>query len=633
MNNFKIKFNKKLVFNKKLIFNKNLNINFKNYVNSFYNPINQFLKNSKNKILVSEFLKFTKIDLKEFFEGKIKPAEMQKDVLMKILRENKNTIYGKKYNFKNIKTVEDFQKNVPIINYTKLIPYIKEIKDGKNNILTKKKVIFFATTSGTTKSIEPKLIPITTNRLNNFRKEFLLWALYIIRKNPKIIYKKTLYFAGPPDEFVTKSGIPCGSISGYHVKKLPFFLKHKVVIPWQIYNINNFDEKTEKIALLALQNKISQIAFASPIEAILFFEYIKKNKNKLINLLIKNKKLKTVKKIKNKKFTPKELWPDLCLISCIKSRANMFYIEKLKKLIGNEIEIRDPGIYASEGRISLAIAEDGISGIPVINYNFFEYIPLNKKKVLTVEQLELNQLYRVIMTTNEGLYRYDIGDIIKVVGFLKKVPLIVFYDRDNFLNIAGELAHENIIVEAIKESIQKFNFNVNGFTIIPCFKGNKPRYELLIEINHNNKKEVNNKINHNNKINSKQVNNKINHNNKINSKQVNNKINSKQVNNKINSKQVNNKINSKQVNNKINSKQVNDFRIEIDKNLQYFISDYKQMRNEFGRMDELILSIVKEGSFDKINKEHLSKSGQPKPIYINKDPEFKNKFEIIKTFS
>ncbi|MFT4304781.1 MAG: GH3 auxin-responsive promoter family protein [Candidatus Woesearchaeota archaeon] len=549
--------------------------NFKKYIDSFTLPL-KTLPKIKNTILYRELINFLNVNLIYFYEAKNNPMKIQNKVLINILKNNKNTLYGKKNNFNKIKSIKEFQEKVPIVNYENLLTYINKIKKGEKNILTKDKVIFFATTSGTTKSTEPKLIPITKKRLINFRKEILLWLLHVIKKNPSVVKHKTLYFAGPPDEFLLDIGIPCGSISGYHVKKLPFFLKHKIVVPWKIYNIKDFDEKIKKIALLSLKNKISQIAFASPIEAILFFNYIKQNKSQLIDELKKQKKIKLANSLSKKEFTPNKLWPELSLISCIMSNSNKFYIDKLKKIIGKEIMIRDPGIYASEGRISLCIADDGISAIPVIHYNFFEFIEINndkkfninkKNKVLTVDQLKINKLYRVLMTTSEGLYRYDIGDIIKVVGFLNKLPLIVFHDRDNFLNIVGELAHENVIVEAVNKTIHHYKINVKGFTLIPSFTGTKPRYEILIEIE-----------------------------------------------------------------NYKNLKIINEFRKEIDKNLQEFISDYKQMRNEFGRMQILVLSIVKKGSFDKINKDHLTRSGQPKPININKDPNFRNKFEIIKTF-
>jgi len=437
------------------------------------------------------------------------------------------------------------------------------------NILTKDKVVYFASTSGTTSKV--KLVPITNQRIKNYNKEFALWAIYVLKEYMKIANGKTLYFAGPYFEGKTKGNIPYGSISGYLPYKSPWYIKRKISNPISVYNEMNFDKKIKKMAIYALQENITQIAFTAPIEAILFLDYIRENKLKLIKQIKKINPKRAEHLLKIEDFKAINIWPNIGLISCFRSKTNEMYIDTLLKKIGKKIEIRDPGINASEGRISIGIAKDGISGVLPLNTTFFEFVDFEKEKIkyLTVDQLKLNRKYKVIITTQEGLYRYDIGDVVKVTGFFKKIPLIKFFTRENYLNIAGELAYEDEIVKAIKKTIEDVKLSIKYYTLIPYLQdfSKKPRYEILVEVIENYK-----------------------------------------------------------------DLEIKDFKRKLDENLKKTINDYKQMREEFGRMDSPVVSVLEKGSYDLFNQKRVVGSGNPKPINIHPDPKFRENFKIEKSY-
>jgi len=137
--------------------------------------------------------------LNEFRVALTNPQKMQQNILKEILKKNKDTNYGKLYNFAKIKTIEEYQNLVPVITYEDIIPFIQKIKDGEQNILTKDKVIFLATTSGTTSSV--KLIPVTKDRIKNFKRE--LYKLYINNKtrNGFIFVKQLACYSWTSEEF------------------------------------------------------------------------------------------------------------------------------------------------------------------------------------------------------------------------------------------------------------------------------------------------------------------------------------------------------------------------------------------------------------------------------------------------
>jgi hypothetical protein len=180
------------------------------------------------------------IYIERYLSSQINPSHVQKFLLAKILIQNRNTKYGKEYDFKKIRTIKDFQKQIPITTYEDYVPYIEEIKEGKQKILTTKKVKFFATTSGTTS--EPKYIPITKTRINQFREEFAIWSFHVLKRFPKLTKGKTLYFAANSSNGFTKGGIEHGNISGYVTKNTPKIVKRRLVIPEKLMDEIDFEK-------------------------------------------------------------------------------------------------------------------------------------------------------------------------------------------------------------------------------------------------------------------------------------------------------------------------------------------------------------------------------------------------------
>ncbi len=498
----------------------------------------------------------------EFREARRDVFKAQERLLLNIVKQNKNTVYGKKYKFNKIKSIGDFQKRVPIISYEDILPFIERMKEGEQNILTKDKVVFFATTSGTTK--KAKLIPITRQRIVSFKKELSLWSFKFLRTFPRVLKGKLLYFAGPYDEGKTSAGIMYGSISGYLAYKSSWFVKRKLVVPPKIYNIMDFDRKIHEVSKLAIKSNVTQLGFAFPVEVLMFLDYIKKNKDSLIEDIKKEGHWFKARLLAKKKFTPKSLWPDLTVVNCIKSQQNMPYVRAIERRLPGVL-INDPGIYSSEGRISLCLLPGAEAGILPATINFFEFKEQGSNNLLLASDLVIGRRYEVILTTAEGLYRYEMGDVVEVVGFKDKIPLIKFFERSNFLNIAGELAHEKVLIECVEEVLAKFDFNLRAFTFMPykSSEGVKPKYNILVE-------PVG--------------------------------------------------LISKPVAKKLVS--------EFDKSLQLNINDYMQMRNEFGRIDFPVLSVASQGAFDKFDKSRMSRGGQQKPVIIAKDADFIDNFEL-----
>ncbi len=502
---------------------------------------------------------------KRFLQAFKDPRKVQMQTLNRIVKKNQHTVYGRRYGFSEIKTVQDYQRRVPIIEYQDILPEIERLKRGEQGILTSAPVEYFASTSGTTSGV--KLVPVTKERIQALKTEFIIWMRLTLKGHLKDALGKILYIAGPYHEGLTEGGIPYGSISGYLIYKGPDWAKKRLAIPIEVFNEFDYERKLYLMALYALQSNVTHLGFTTSIEVLLLFDYIRENWDSLVNDVeqINPRRGKKLRMLKDPK--PAHIWPKLHLANCFMTETSKIYMQTLMDVIGRDIVVRDPGINASEGRISLGICDDQLSGYPAVYNTFFEFQDHQNPDVIRlVDTLQQDHRYKIILTTSEGLYRYNTGDVVEVTGFKNNLPQVRFYQRDFFLNIVGELAAERELVKAMELTLEHTGVEVEGFTYIPYYPEGfaRPRYEVLIEPAGSTAGEGIDRH----------------------------------------------------------------FARRLDDCLKEYINDYRQMRNEFGRLDPPVVTVLKPGSWQQMNSRRIVRAGQPKYVHIAKDPAFKESFEI-----
>ncbi len=419
---------------------------------------------------------------KEYNQLINKPMILQNKLLKSIIKENKNTLYGKKYNFSKIKTFKDYQEQVPIVKYKKIKKYIEKIHKGEQNILTKEKVIFLGTTSGS--SGAPKLIPVTIKRKKTFRKELSLWAYFSLKQLPQLWKGKTLHLIGGEPRTISRKSVPHGSINKFLSSYTPKAFRNKVVIKQSTWNVPDYESRLRMIAKEALKTQsINHLGFPYPIEMTFLFKYIQKHWNSLLQELTLEGKTRTVKrlrKINNKK--PINIWPKLAAIHMIKTADQDIYLKQLFQTIGKKLIIKDLGINATESRLTFDLKSEGIAGFLAANVTLFEFQEKTKdgfKDPVLLDKLKKGKTYRVIITTVDGLYRYDIGDLIKVIRYEKKLPIVQFAGRDKHLNCCGENTPHNLLIFAANKTFR--SKAIKTYTVMP----NKNYYEVYVEFEKN----------------------------------------------------------------------------------------------------------------------------------------------------
>jgi hypothetical protein len=150
------------------------------------------------------------------------------------------------------------------------------------------------------------------------------------------------------------------------------------------------------------------------------------------------------------------------------------------------VEIRDHGLSASEGRMTIPLTGGTSAGLLDFYHHYFEFIPVEEHDsahptVLEGHELEEGREYYIVMTTSGGLYRYDIHDVVRCVGFVGQAPLIEFLNKGkNFSNLTGEKLSEHQAIRAVKMSFAELALPIDTFTLAPIID-EQPRYVLLVE--------------------------------------------------------------------------------------------------------------------------------------------------------
>jgi hypothetical protein len=408
-----------------------------------------------------------------FLQATLSPRQEQGRVLEKIIKKNKNTIFGKDFGFSKINSVEDFQRQVPVADYDFIRGYIEKEKRGESGQLTASSIEMFVLTSGTTSS--EKFIPVTSDYLKSYEESMWTWISSLLRDHPRII-GKILTVVSPKIEKYTEAGIPCGNFSGLCHEDQSSIVKHLYVSKCPMFEISDASAKYYTLARASVENNLTHINTPNPLTILKICKIIEENSEKIIkdiyngeisadidSKLIKKIKIKPNKKRARKleklldegKFRPEFFWPDLEVIGCWKAGTQHLFLQQFPRYFG-DVPVRDIGFLASEARVTIPLSDEGSSGPLDINHNFFEFIPEqefeNKNpEVLTAEQVKENEKYYLVLTTQAGLYRYNINDLVEIDGFYNNTPQVKFLSKGKHISsIIGEKITEHQVVNAYR---------------------------------------------------------------------------------------------------------------------------------------------------------------------------------------
>jgi hypothetical protein len=450
------------------------------------------------KNLVLSLLPFVARRAKANFVWKTKrTSQVQEQFLRSLLRVHQNTEVGRKYRLREIKTVDQFRQQVPILPYSAYEPYIQRVAQGEQNILTPDPVTYFNLTSGSTG--KQKLIPVT-RRSRQFSQWFNQVSIgFAIEEAQRhgLSIRKMLLTGSVQGIGQTTGGIEYGPVSAGTVRQSSPLYRQLFAQPYDALQIVDTLARHYVCLLFALQDpQLSVIGATFPILALQICDYLETYAEDLIcdlemgaiapwlnlepELRLKLERLlsampqraaelRQIVKTEGR-LTPASVWPNLSFVITARGGTSNFYFERFPRYFGNTPVFG--GIYASsEAAFGTCYEFNNDKTILAIENAFYEFIPedqwqVDQPKTLLAEEVKPKERYRILVTNYNGLYRYDIGDVVEVLGFYEKAPLIVFRHRlGGLISSTTEKTTEFHAIQVMQRLQREFNLSLEGFCI------------------------------------------------------------------------------------------------------------------------------------------------------------------------
>ncbi|HNJ94714.1 MAG TPA: GH3 auxin-responsive promoter family protein [Ferruginibacter sp.] len=386
----------------------------------------------------------------------------QQSLFQQLIKTALKTEFGKDHDFANIKSHEDFVKRVPLRDYEAFKPYIEKIKEGKHNILWKGQPIYFAKTSGTTSGV--KYIPITKesipNHINTARNALLCYMAET--GNTKFADGKLIFLSGSP-ELERVGGIPTGRLSGIVNHHVPKYLRSNQLPSFTTNCIEEWEEKLDKIVEETIRQDMTLISGIPPWMQMYFDRLIERSGKKV-----------------------GELFPHFSVM--VQGGVNFEpYKAKLYESIGRPVDCIEL-FPASEGFFAFQDSqkEPGL----LLNSNsgiFFEFVPaaeiFNENPTrLTLRDVKVGENYALIISSNAGLWGYNIGDTVKFVS-TNPYRLVVTGRTKHFISAFGEHVIGEEVEAALLQAANEEHIHITEFTVAPRIStdAGKSFHEWFIE--------------------------------------------------------------------------------------------------------------------------------------------------------
>ncbi len=444
---------------------------------------------------------------KRLTESVSDPRRAQLELLKLLVSQNQNTHFGGDHKFSEIKTFDDYRKNVPLNNYEDLRPYIDEIINGKSHVLTNVDPYYFTKTSGTTG--KSKYIPINTGVQESYLSAQYCLTYAVYQNNPNSFSGLIYTVTGGHTEEMINNRWPAGSMSGKLMSLMPRFLRGKYTLSEELAHITDYPKKYLYLAALALLSPdVTTYASPNPATLLKIFEVINRRKDELRTLLqipndgiLKKYAFNVSRSLKvlnsSTSLTIKDVWPNLQTLA-LWTRGSCFYlIPQICESAGACVSIIELGYMSSEFYGTVTVDAKKNQQLPTLQDNFFEFIERSaydggERTTLLLDQLELGKEYYIIVTTKGGLYRYFINDIVVVDSFYQKTPTLKFVQKGKGVtNIVGEKLSEFQLVSFFEK------LPVTTTFFICLADPVKQKYRLYIELEKHSamsKKEISQKL-------------------------------------------------------------------------------------------------------------------------------------------
>ena len=391
------------------------------------------------------------------------PEAAQQKTFRELIRQGAGTRFGRDHDFKAIRSYADYAGRVPVRDYEALKPYINRIREGEEDVLWPGKPEYFAKTSGTTSGA--KYIPITRPSIREQVRASRNAILNYIHQsgNARFVDGKIIFLQGSP-ELREENGIKIGRLSGISAHYVPGYLQRNRLPSWETNCISDWETKVDTIVGETREENMTVIA-GIPSWVQMYFEKLREQTGRPVG----------------------ELFPGFRLF--IYGGVNYEpYRRKFEELIGRKVDSIEL-FPASEGFFAYQDVQGERGLLLLLDAGmFYEFIKADEffdpdPRRYTIGEVATGVNYVMILSTNAGLWGYNLGDTVEFVS-LRPFRIIVTGRIKHFISAFGEHVIAKEVEYAMEAALEHSEAAINEFTVAPVINPEDdqlPYHEWLVE--------------------------------------------------------------------------------------------------------------------------------------------------------
>jgi len=394
------------------------------------------------------------------------PNEVQHDWFDKLIATGKNTEWGKKYDYASVKNPETYKQRVPVSRYEDLQPLIERMRRGEKNLLWPETIKWFAKSSGTTDN-KSKFIPISQETIEecHFKAGKDVLTLYLNNHPDSSLFQgKGLLMGGSQNiQEVNNQSYYEGDLSAILIHNMPYWAQIMRTPSLAIALMDEWESKLQRMAETTLNHNVTSLSGVPSWTLVL---------------------LRKVLELSGKKTIP-EVWPNLEVFFHGGVSFEPYRHQYLSLIPKNEMQYYQT-YNASEGFFGIQDQPGAQDMLLMLDYGiYYEFIPMDQlgspyPQTLSLNEVQTDTQYALVITTNSGLWRYLIGDTIRFTS-LRPYRIQVTGRTKNYINVVGEELMVDNAEKALATACAKTGAAIRDYTAAPLYEKDNIRHEWLIE--------------------------------------------------------------------------------------------------------------------------------------------------------
>ncbi len=397
-----------------------------------------------------------------FLRAAAAPEAAQAARLRALLAGAGGTAFAASHGLTGREDLAEYRAKVPIRTHAALAEWLDRAAAGERGVLTQAPVRSLLETSGTTG--RPKWLPVTDAWAQTVAQAQALWVLALLRDDEGLAQGKALSIVSPAEHARSPGGLAVGSNTGRMFLAQPWWVRWRAPVPYAVYCIADPTIRAYCVLRHALGQPVRSWTTANPSTILLYCRRMREWWESLVadaaegtlsrgpaadlSPALRSALDRGLTKVRLPgDGTPSSVWA-LRRINCWTGGSAPFFLARLSAAIGGDVPVREVGVTASEGFFAIPVDDD--ASVAWLGGHLLEFVGEDGVPRMPWE-VSAGEEYRLVVSTEAGLYRYDLGDVVRITGWYEGAPRMVFVRKfGNVLNAMGEKVTEDQVVAAAR---------------------------------------------------------------------------------------------------------------------------------------------------------------------------------------